>query len=440
MREPSLPLAVAFSCAAALVLGLIRLATPSLWVDEAATAAATDESYASFLTDQYHWLYYTLMKPWATLAGTSEWALRFPSVLAAALGCGLLVLLADRLFERWVAVGAGLLLATSPFVVQWSQQARGYTMMLALATLATLLLLRALDTGTRWAWAVYGIALAAVIVWHPVGGLLVLPAQLVLAYQRRDRVLPHGLLAAVIVFAAALPWAGQIGLRSTGERAAINWLDAPTVGEAARALLDVSGAAGLGLALALIGLGVLWRHGDRANALWLATWALGPFVLSLLISLVKPVFLDRYLIVAAPAFAILGGVTIVAAARRTRLVLIVVVAAVTAIGLARWYETGSDGNWRGEDWRGAVAMILERSTPDDDNVVAEWSAAPAARYYGANVTDVSTADSIWVLRWTEDGLPLPSGERRGLGFGEHVLVESREFGSRLSAQHWARER
>ena len=316
MRDRPLTLALVVACLTALVLGVVRISTPSIWVDESFTARAMGESYFSYLTDQYHWLYYSVMKPWTMLAGTSEWAIRFPSVLGAMLACALLVTLAYRLYGGRVAVAGGLLLATSPFIVKWSQQARGYTLMLALTVLAMLLLVRALDRGTRGSWAAYGLALAAAIVWHPVGGFLALPAQLVYAYQRRDRVLPHGLLAGVIVCLLALPWAGQIAIRSTGEQASINWIDFPTAEGAAWALLDVSGAAGLGVLLALIGLGVLWLRGERANAVWLGTWALVPFALSLVVSLFKPIFLDRYLIVAAPAFALLGGVAIVSAARR----------------------------------------------------------------------------------------------------------------------------
>lgn len=440
MRDRNLGLALAASCGLVLVLGLVRISTPSLWVDEAFTARAMGESLFSYLTDQYHWLYYTLMKPWTALVGTSELAIRFPSVIGAMLACALLVLLAHRLFGSWVALASGLLIAASPFVVKWSQQARGYTLMLALTVLATLLLVLALERGTRGAWALYGVALAAAVVWHPVGGFLVVPAHLVLAYQRRERVLPHGLLAGVIVCALALPWAGQIAIRSAGEDTAIGWLDFPSAETATWALLDVSGPTGIGLLLALLGLGALWLRGDRANAVWLGTWAFAPFVLSLVVSLSQPVFLDRYLIVATPSFALLGGIAVVSVARRARPVLAVAIAAVAAIGLVRWYDTGSDGNWRGEDWRGAVAAVLERRSAEDSILVAEWSAAPAARYYGADVVDVSTADSIWVLRWTEEGRPLAAEERGSLGFGEHMMVESLDFGSRVDAQRWVRTR
>ena len=61
----------------------------------------------------------------------------------------LMVVLGRRLFDRWVGLASGLLVVTSPFVVQWSQQTRGYTMLLALVIGTTLLLLRALERQSR---------------------------------------------------------------------------------------------------------------------------------------------------------------------------------------------------------------------------------------------------------------------------------------------------
>jgi 4-amino-4-deoxy-L-arabinose transferase-like glycosyltransferase len=198
--------------------------------------------------------------------------------------CGLLVVLGRRFFDRSIALVAGILLATSPFFVKWSQQARGYTILVALALAATLALLRASERNTRGAWALYGLALSAVIVWHPVGGLLLLPAQLVLLRQHRERVFPHALLAGVVVMLLGVPWAAQIALRSTGQGVEMNWLKFPSADVAARAFLDVSGAAGLGFLVAGLGLVLLVRRGQTSIAAWLGTWALAPFVLALAIS------------------------------------------------------------------------------------------------------------------------------------------------------------
>jgi mannosyltransferase len=438
-RPGHLLLDVTLAGGVALVLGLVRLGTPSFWADESFTALAIQGSPLD-LFEGYHGLYYSIEKPWSSLFGSSEAALRAPSVLGAMLASALLVVLGRKLFDRWIALIAGLALATSPFVVQWSQQARGYTLMLALSLVATLLLFRALDRGTRGGWAVYGLAFAALVVWHPVAGLLLSPAHAVLLYQRRERVLPHGLLAGAIVLAIGVPWAAQIAIRSTGDGAAMDWLKFPSAEMAARALLDVSGAAGLGLVLAAGGLWALLRAREREVAAWLGTWAFAPFVLALVVSLVRPVYLDRYLVVAAPAFALLAGVAVMSLSRRLRVLAGAAAVVVTCVALVAWYATGSEGNWRGEDWRSAVGTVLERSGEADAVVVVPWSAAPAAEYYGAQPMDVSTSDRIWVLVWSETKpRDVEDEERSALGFGEHRRVEKLQFGRRLSAQLWVRQ-
>ena len=226
-RVSSLTVDVLVASGLALVVGLIRLGRPSFWMDESLTALEIQWSYDRAL-DGYYWLYYSIEKPWAALAGSSEAALRFPSVLGTMLACALLVVLGRKLFDRRVALVAAVLLALNPFVVKWSQQARGYTLLLAVSVLSILLLLRALERGTRGAWVLYGLAFSAVIVWHPPAGIVLAPTHLLLVSQRRDRVLPHGLAAAVVIVALGVPWAAQIAMRSTGEGIVMNWLTFPT--------------------------------------------------------------------------------------------------------------------------------------------------------------------------------------------------------------------
>jgi mannosyltransferase len=435
LRAGTLAFDILIVSGVALVLGLIRLGAPAVWVDESFTVDDLEHQY-SFYLEGYYWLFYTVEKPWTLVAGTSEWALRLPSVIAAMLSCALLVVLGRRLFDRRIALIAGLLLATSPFMVRWSQQARAYTMMVALVLVATLLLLRAVERGTRGAWALYGVAFAVVMVWHPVAGLLLVVPHAVLAYQRRGRFIPHGLLAVAIVMVFGVPWSAQLAMRSRGDNSVISWLQYPTPEVAGRALLDVSGATGAGVVLGAIGLLVLWRTGKGLMSVWLGIWALSPFVVALLASLAKPIFLDRYLIVAAPAFALLGGVALTGVGRRLRVALAVLVVVATAVGLGEWYSTGEGGNWRGEDWRGAVEAVQART--DGEVVVVPWWAHPAAEYYGADVEDTSSADSVWVLVWSEDGHDLDPGVRRSLGFGQHELVEQKQFGWRVSLQEWRR--
>ena len=77
-----------------------------MWFDEAYTAEATGRSPAWWLAnDQYHFLYDGLLALWAAGAGTSEWALRAPSVLGAMIAAALMVVLGRKFFDRWVALG-----------------------------------------------------------------------------------------------------------------------------------------------------------------------------------------------------------------------------------------------------------------------------------------------------------------------------------------------
>ncbi len=433
VRASARALDVAIVSGVALVLGLVQLGTPSLWVDESFTANAVRETFLNPI-DQYHWVYYSLVSVWTFLAGTSEWALRAPSVFAAMLACGLLVSLARMLFDRRVALAGGLFLAASPFIVKWSQQACGYTLVLAVSILATVLLLRALERGSRGAWLVYGLAFSLVFAMHPVSAFVLVPAHAVLLGQRREKLLPHGLLAACIIVALGAPWAFARAKQTPAQ----DWLDRPSPRVALDTLLDISGAAGLGLLLAVVGLVVLRRMGRRDIALWIGTWAFAPFVLALAVSFVTPIYLDRYLITAAPAFALLAGVAVLGMGRRLGVLIGGAAVVATSIGLVGWYSQADRANWRGEDWSKAVGTVLERRSESDAVVVVPWWANPAARYYGASPTGISSADSLWVLVWSEDGHRLPASERRPLGFGDHRLVERLQFGRRLSAQLWKR--
>jgi mannosyltransferase len=436
LRVDSLALDVLIVSATSLVLGLVQLGTPSLWLDESLTADEITWSYfRSF--EGYYWLYYSVEKPWVALVSDSDWALRFPSFVAAMLSGALMVVLARRLFDRRVALLSGLFLVTSPFVVKWSQQARGYTMLLALSLLATILLLRALERGSRGAFALYGLAFAAVIVWHPVGGLVLGLPHLVLILQNRERFFPHGLLSAAIVLGLGVPWFAQISMRSAGADTVIAWIPFPTWHTVTNAVLDISGAGWFGIVLAAIGLWVLLRGGQRSLATWLVAWAFSPFVVAVVVSVVQHVFLDRYLVAAAPAFALLAALAVTGVARRLGATLVFVAAAATAVALVLWYSYAGSTNWRGEDWRAAARFVSERGG-GDQVVVVPWWAHAAAEHYGAKVTSVSTADSVWVLTWSETGHELPASTRTPLGFGEHRLVEEHRFGWRVSAQRWQR--
>ena len=89
-------------------------------------------------------LYYALVAGWTRLAGTGEWALRFPSVAFGLLMVALAYALGRRLFGPVAGWAAALLGALHPLWVYYAQEARMYTLLTALGMLAGYALLRVL--------------------------------------------------------------------------------------------------------------------------------------------------------------------------------------------------------------------------------------------------------------------------------------------------------
>lgn len=123
----------------AFFLRLIAL-NQSLWLDEAITAKVVRQfslfqiSSLFSPTDFHPPLYYLFMKMWSSLFGTSEIALRFPSVLFSLLTGHILFLIASRYknerFGLWVAA----LYLFNPLVIYYAQEARMYALVTFLLT------------------------------------------------------------------------------------------------------------------------------------------------------------------------------------------------------------------------------------------------------------------------------------------------------------------
>jgi mannosyltransferase len=390
VRLALLPAAVAGA------LGLYQLGDPSLWVDEGFTFERTQFSYRH-LMDDIQWAHFTLVKVWSEIAGTSEIALRFPSVVGAVASVVLLYLFTRRLFDQWVALVAALLLAVNPLVVSWSQQARAYTILVALVIATTWLLLRAVDRGTAIAWAGYGVLALVLIYWQTFSALVFLPVHAVVAWRYRQAWITWGL-----VLIAAIPW-----FIAFADREAVDiptsWIPSPSAHLVVEFLRDASGAEGLGLLLALAGTAYAVRYRSL-----LVAWAMLPLALSLLISIFEPVFVARYLIVSTPGFAILVALAIVRVSMLARVAVVPLVVAGAAIGLYQWYSYDGSQNWVGEDWKSATAFVMQAGGA----TVSPRNALPTFEFYGGR-----HAETGWMLRRYHLPQPLRPGE---VWFGERL--------------------
>jgi uncharacterized membrane protein len=125
---------------AALLVGwaarLYRLGEQSFWYDEGTSATVAPRDVATILqnaaADIHPPLYYLLLHVWIGPAGTTEWAIRLPSVGFGLLTVALVYRLGRDLLGPLGGLSGALLTALAPLPVWYSQEARMY----ALATAA----------------------------------------------------------------------------------------------------------------------------------------------------------------------------------------------------------------------------------------------------------------------------------------------------------------
>jgi mannosyltransferase len=167
--------------ACALVLGSFRLTHKNLWVDEAASAGFALGGPSAWVADHNMALYYMLLSAWVRVFGSSELALRAPSVLCFAACVPVLYAIARSSFGERSARSACALHVGNAFMLQFAQEARGYMLALLLVLCAQLALVRLLERPElRWS-GLYGVSLGLATYAHLFAFWILLAHAVVLA-------------------------------------------------------------------------------------------------------------------------------------------------------------------------------------------------------------------------------------------------------------------
>jgi mannosyltransferase len=356
LRRLAVPLAL---FAVALGLGLFRIGAKSIWYDEAVSIGYATSGLVTMLRttidhDLNGLLYHALLVGWVQLFGAGEGAARALSALMAAASVPLLYAVGCRVSGRRVAVGAALLLAASQPFIAYAQEARMYAFALLASVLLTLLLLLAVDGDRRRWWLAYGIGAALGLYVHLFVGLVVashflwLGTTLTGAPDRRTRL--GGMLSAGVIFlAASVPMLGFAATHgapswiSQLSAEAIYWVLEPLAGRS-DLLLVLAGIAAIVVAVRV----VMYPPSEhRDHVLLVLMWGVAPIVLTIVISIFKPLLVARYLIVVVPAFALLGAMaTLSFRGRFISTALFTVLLGLTLWSGLQWYTGLPKDNWR----------------------------------------------------------------------------------------------
>lgn len=179
--------------AVTLVAALIRLptlTTQSFWLDEAYTERLIRMGFGSMLhaipqTESTPPLYYAAAWVWTRAFGDSEVGLRSLSALAGIVTIPVAYLVAQRLAGRRAGAIAGLLLAVSPLMAWFSQEARAYALATLLATVTLLCLVGYLQHGRRRWLAGWAASAALGLATHYFVAFVIAPEVLWLVWRRR---------------------------------------------------------------------------------------------------------------------------------------------------------------------------------------------------------------------------------------------------------------
>jgi 4-amino-4-deoxy-L-arabinose transferase-like glycosyltransferase len=146
-------------------------------------------------------LFYGLEWLVSKLFGTGETSMRLVSALAGTAVAPVTYELTRALVSRRAALVAGALMAVSPFLLWYSQEARPYALLVLLSAVSLLLLVKALESPTRLRLAGWAAACAAAFATHWFAGFLIAPEALWLLLRCSDR---RGAVAAVAGAGAAM--------------------------------------------------------------------------------------------------------------------------------------------------------------------------------------------------------------------------------------------
>jgi uncharacterized membrane protein len=354
-------------------------------------------------------LYFFLLRGWVAVTGTSEYAMRFFSLIFGVLGVSFSYALGHRLFDRQVGLAAALLLATSSYLTWYSQEVKMYTLISALAMVAIYALRRAVEGGGWYWWTVQVIATSLAFYSHILAALLI-PVQVLLYFAWWPQARRQWVGATISLICLTLPylplvvWQAQqvFQIRETGFYAySLNEMVEILLNGWSLGILSQGWPWGVVLmgTLAVWGLVsplimaiaqidrqaadaghsfpadtsppamhtvTLTKAGEKGNRFVLICWPVIPLLAVWFISLRQPLFTDRYLIWTAPAFYLLVSIGLASIERSVswgRWINMILVGIILVFNVLNLQQQATQRTK--SDFRAAAAHVAEYYSPDE---------------------------------------------------------------------------
>lgn len=383
----------------ALVLRLINL-NQSIWLDEAINIVnAKNLDFLSFISkyplgDFHPPGYFALLWAWIRLFGTSEIAVRVPSVILGVGSVWLTYLLGKDLFNKKVALLSAVFLSVGPLHVYYSQEARMYSLAVFSAVLSFYFLTKLVKENKKYAVA-YMLSLVLVF-YSDYLIFLIIPSQLIYIIFFEKKFIKLIISANIFALFSLLPWLTVFPNQlKTGQNAASDlkgWVE--VVGGAnlkevglvfiktiiGRVSFFNKYIYGFVTLLSSIFYGLILYFSlkklDKSTKL-LLLWLFVPLIFAFIISFFIPVLTYFRMIFILPAFYILLAKGIDTLPQKYIKVTTFILVIISLTSLLAYYINPS---FQREDWRVAVKKV-EQLVGYDGVVIFENNNLPAPYIY-----------------------------------------------------------
>jgi mannosyltransferase len=412
----------------ALLLRLHGISAKPFWMDEVTTINRASLPLGALVKDSlfFHQLpAFFVVTSWVLPFGTDEFWVRLPPAFFGALSCALGFGIARSLGGLKAGLATGLLMALSPAMVQYGQEARSYTMVISaiLVGLWGLVILAQDGKSPFHAWAAYVLGTVAALNILSVALFWLLAANLagiVVAWRKDKAFRNRWLLAQLLILLLCAPW--FIAIKMHGQRGPLGGLDwVPPLNWArvwwafsgtyllyVTSLIKVRvfapGIAGIGVLvvlLAVAGLLAVRRQRGVLAVLSIAVLCLPTGLLAA--SAVTPLLMPRYLLWSAAPFFICAGLGFSLLPRKFQWPALALLFLLLALNLAPYYREETKPRW---DLAGA--SLFAGLQPGDLLLVDDPQAVSMMNLYlkreGANLPpELWTTDVTRAVAWRESG-------------------------------------
>jgi mannosyltransferase len=375
----------------ALLLRFLFLGEKSFWLDEIWSFTVGRMSWHFLWWSAAHQdpnmtLYDALLHVWMYV-GSSEFAVRGLSALAGAATVPVLYAVGKRLFDSWVGIVASLLLSLNLFHIQYSQEARSYSLLAFFVTLSSLFFIDCLERRQTRYWVLYSLSVVCGTYAHVFACLVFASHLASLAFlPSRDVPWKRVTLATATIGVLSTPLVILMYIRALSPFIALSWVPRPTVrrvydlfyalsGNANYYGIEVGKAPGgkivlvacFAMCLVTFVLALqLWRSTGKSLEFWrlgfLLGWLFVPIIIVLAVSSFMPMFLNRYFIICAPPLSLLAAKGMRSMKSRSAGVLVLSIILLSeAMGLPQYYRYRINN----DEWKTVTDYVLARARPGD---------------------------------------------------------------------------